>query len=400
MDVLSFQALAFLGAAIAALFVARRLGAAVPALCLVNLAFLALADPWAPAVFLAVTAGAWLLAKAAARGMSSVFFAVLTLPFAALLFLPKTGIFGVSEAAAGLGGFAANFARSPAAFVGASYFTLRALQLVFDARREGRAPLGLLDTIAWNGFFPTIVAGPIERSQHFALSLEKLGRPDLDDVLDGSWRVFVGLVKKVVLSQIAYAWAAPLLDFERGIVPQRLDALLALYAFGFYFYFDFSGYSDLALGAGRFCGIRLAENFDNPMFRPSIAEFWRTWHISLSTWIRDYVFVPLCGRSVNPWRARAASVASMTLCGLWHGPTLGWVLWGVLHGTALSVHQAWTGFLRKRFRVKQRLAKSKLAYAVSVVVMLQFLSLTWIWTAYANENVHLTIRYLRIVVGV
>lgn len=397
MDVLSLRAASFLAAAVLLLRLPSPPRVKMALLAAANLAFLALADPGAPLLFLAVTSGAWVLARQAARGTAPVLFATATIPFAALLLLPKSGVFGVNEAASALGGFAANFARAPALFIGTSYFTLRALQFVIDARREGKPSLGFLEMLAWNGFFPTIVAGPIERSQHFAMSLPFLGRPSIDDALEGTWRIFLGLLKKVVLSQIAYAWAAPLLDFERGVVPERLEAVLALYAFGFYFYFDFSGYSDLAIGAGRFCGIRIAENFDNPMLRPNISEFWRTWHVSLSTWIRDYLFLPMCGRSTNPWRARGASIVSMTLCGLWHGPTLGWVLWGVLHGSALAIHQSWVGFLRRRFRLKQRLAKSKIAFAAAVALQLNFLSLTWIFTAYAHSAVTLPLRYLRIV---
>jgi D-alanyl-lipoteichoic acid acyltransferase DltB (MBOAT superfamily) len=350
----------------------------------------------APAIFLAVTTFAWLLARVAARGMGGMVALVATLPLVSLLFLPKLGVFGVSSAVSGLSGFAAAFAKAPAFFVGCSYFTLRALQLVFDARREGRVDTNYLETVAWNGFFPTIVAGPIERSQHFRESLATLGRPQPWDFVEGSWRIFVGLLKKVVLSQLAFAWAQPLLDFESGRIPTQASAWAALYAFGFYFYFDFSGYSDLAIGAGRFCGIRLAENFDQPMFRPSISEFWRTWHISLSTWIRDYVFLPLCGKTTNPWRPRAASVGSMILCGFWHGPTLGWGIWGLFHGLALAIHQSWVSFLRRHFRWKQRLAKSWTARALATIVTFNFLAFAWVWTAYATRGPETTLRYLRL----
>lgn len=398
MDVLSLEALGFLAAAAAALALPTPRAARLAILGIANLAFLALAHPAAPAVFLATTLAAFALARAAARGLAAPLFAAACVPFAGLLLLPKTGLLGEAPGAAALGGFAAAFAKAPAFFVGGSYFTLRALQMVFDARREGAAPASLLETIAWNGFFPTLTAGPIERSQHFAESLGRLGRPSPEDLLDGSWRIFLGLLKKVVLSQLFYAWAAPLLAFETGASVARGEAWAALYAFGLYFYFDFSGYSDLALGAGRFCGIRLAENFDNPFLRPNISEFWRTWHVSLSTWIRDYVFLPLCGRSTSPWRPRAASVASMVLCGLWHGPTLGWAIWGAFHGSALAAHQSWVSFLRRRLRWKQRLAKSRVAWAASTFVTFNFLAFAWTWTAYASTGVGTTLRFLRLLV--
>src|SRR5262245_8872741 len=167
MDVLSAEALAFLAAAALLLALARVPRARLGLLVVANLAFLAIAHWAAPLVFLATTVGAWALARAAARGVAGPAFAALALPFIALLFLPKTGLLGEAPGAAGLSGFAAAFAKSPAFFVGSSYFTLRALHLVFDGRRESKDPPPLLETLAWNGFFPTIVAGPIERSQHF-----------------------------------------------------------------------------------------------------------------------------------------------------------------------------------------------------------------------------------------
>ncbi len=399
MDVISYPAAAFLAAAVVLLALPTGRTIRLALLVAANLGFLGLCDRLAPAVFLAVSLAAFGLAHLGARGLGSFSFGLLALPIAALLFVPKTGLLGSAPGAESLAGFAAAFARAPAYTIGASYFTLRALHFAIDARREGRVPIPLLEMLAWNGFFPTLLAGPIERAPHFAESFPTLGRPSLHDVLDGIARIFVGLVKKVVLSEIALRWAQPLLDFEQGVVPSVGVAWLALYAFGLYFYFDFAGYSDLALGAGRLCGIRLAENFDNPYLRPNISEFWRTWHISLSTWIRDYVFLPLCGRSSSPWRPRFASVAAMVLCGLWHGPTIGWAVWGLFHGVALAVHQSWTAWLRRHFAWKRRLASSRLTTLVATLVTFHFLALAWTWTAYATTGLSTSLRYLALLAG-
>ncbi|MBL8695737.1 MAG: MBOAT family protein [Planctomycetes bacterium] len=396
MDVLSGAAAGFLAAVALALALPLPRTAKLALLVVANLAFLALHDRMAPGVFLAVSLAAFGLARLGARGISGGLFALLAAPIAALLFLPKTGLFGTNPAALALTGFAREFAKAPAAFVASSYFTMRALHFALDARREGKVPGTLLEMLAWNGFFPTLIAGPIERFGNFSQSLDRLGRPDFGDFTHGAWRIFVGVLKKVVLSELFFELSRPLLDFgsPAGAALGTGDAWLALYAFGLYFYFDFSGYSDLAIGAGRICGIRLAENFDNPYLRPNISEFWRTWHISLSTWIRDYVFLPLCGRSTGAWRPRAASVASMVLCGLWHGPTLGWAVWGVFHGAALALHQSWTAWLRKRFQWKQRLAKSRVAFVASTLVTFHFLAIAWIWTAYAGAGLGTSLRYL------
>lgn len=395
MDVLSLRAAGFLAGAVLLLLLPSPRAVKLWLLCAANLAFLYLLHPAAPVVFLAVTVVAFVSAKAAARGGSAWIVGAAVVVLASLLFLPKTELLNFGAAAPATG-FAASFSKSAAFFAGASYFVLRALQFVFDARRERTVHFGLLETIAWNGFFPTILAGPIERSQHFAQSMERLGKPSLEDLAAGVTRLYFGLLKKVVLSQIAFNYAQPLLDFERGVLPSHTDAWISLYAFGLYFYFDFSGYSDLALGAGRFCGIRLAENFDNPYLKPNISEFWRAWHISLTSWIRDYVFIPLCGKGTPPIRPHVASWVSMVLCGLWHGVTTGWIAWGLFHGVALSIHQLWTSFLRKRFKLKQKLAKWRLARAVSIAITFNFLAVAWVWTAYASTGLGTSIRFFRL----
>lgn len=416
MDIVSLRAAGFLAAAVLLLLIPAPRTVRLGLLVVANFAFLALLSPGAPGVFAAVTLAAWLAAKFACRrpagaagetggevaapggAAGNALFVIFSIAIGSLLFLPKTGWFGGSGGA-GDAGFAANLAKSPAYFAGASYFTLRALQFMWDARREGVVHYNLLEMFAWNGFFPTILAGPIERSQHFAESIQNLGRPRFDDVLHGSWRIYLGLLKKVVLSQIFFTWAQPMMRFEQGVVPGHLDAWLSLYSFGFYFYFDFSGYSDLAIGGARFCGIRLAENFDNPYLRPNISEFWRTWHISLSSWIRDYVFLPLCGRGGSAWRPHVASVLSMVLCGLWHGLTPGWAVWGVFHGVALSIHQQWTAWLRRHFKWKQKLAKSKTARIVAIIITFHFLAVAWTLTAYATTGLATTARFVGLLLG-
>ncbi|MBI3817483.1 MAG: MBOAT family protein [Planctomycetes bacterium] len=404
MDVLSLKAAGFLAASVLLLCIPAPRTIRLGLLVIANLAFLALLHPLAPAVFGAVTLLAYAGARVAANakgGTAKAAVGIFSILIGSLLFVPKLGIFpdGGGHGAPGAG-FAANFAKSPAYFAGASYFTLRALQFMFDAKREGKVHFNILETLAWNGFFPTLLAGPIERSQHFTESLDTLGKPCAGDLIDGAWRIYIGLLKKVVLSQIFFTWAQPLVEFEHGVRPTHLEAWTSLYSFGLYFYFDFSGYSDLAIGAARFCGIRLAENFDNPYLRPNISEFWRTWHISLSSWIRDYVFLPMCGKSSSRWRPHAASVGSMVLCGLWHGPTFGWALWGVFHGVALSIHQQWTAWLRKHFRWKQKLTKSKIARAIAMIITFHFLAIAWTWTAYATTGVGTTWRFLLILFGI
>ena len=393
LDAAWFTLIAVLGVALAPTQGLRR------ALLLVaNAAFLYLFDPLAPLVFTATALVGYGAARLAARGAPRALVVLASAPLLVPLFLPKLSAYAAPAEGAAVGNV---LGTRLVLFVGASYFTLRALSFVVDAARRRECTFGLFDFLVWNSFFPTIVAGPIERADHFARTYARLGRPTWDDVSAGVVRIFQGLLKKVVLGGVAIRWAAPISGFaaEGAQQPSWGMAWLALYAICLYAYFDFAGYSDLAIGVGRLMGVRLAENFDNPYLRPSISEFWQGWHLSLSFWIRDYLFLPMCGRSRSVLRPHVAALTSMGLCGLWHSPNLGWLLWGLLHGLGLSVHQAWTHWMRKRFALKKKLAKSTAYRVVCVVLTFHFVAFTWTFIAIDAQQVGPTLRYLMVLVG-
>jgi alginate O-acetyltransferase complex protein AlgI len=375
LDLFSRHSLIFIAAAV--VLCAMPLPSLLKRLVLLvaNVAFLASFDPLAPALFAATSVVGFGAAKVAARGGGSVAFAACLAPMLVPLFLPKLGwLFDLSG-----GDVVGNAVGARAAlFIGASYYTLRAMAFAIDAKRSGALHFGFFDFLVYNSFFPTIVSGPIERPDHFAKTFARLGRPSAEDLREAAIRIFVGLLKNRVLGGIAAAWAAPVMGFD-GVGDDLATgrAWIALYAWLLYTWFDFAGYSDLAIGVARLFGIKLAENFDNPFLRPSIAEFWRGWHLSLSFWIRDYLFVPMCGRSPSPLRPHLAALASMTLCGVWHGPNPGWALWGLAHGAGLSLHQAWTTRLRKNFKLKKRLAQSPAWRVFGIVATFHFVAFSW-----------------------
>lgn len=408
MDLISVEAVLFVGAVVLALLLPLPTVARRTLLLLANGAFLWLFHPLAPVLFLAVSLLGFHAARIAAAGAGRVRLLLTSAPLLAPLFLPKlawfSGLSGSGAAAAAGVGSVGNVAGSRLAyFIGASYFTLRALHCVIDARRQRKLHFGLFDFLVYNSFFPTIVSGPIERADHFAQSFGRLGRPTRDDLAAGCTRLFTGLLKKVVLGSIALKWAAPITSFgsaAAGPAPLHWwQAWVALYAIALYAWFDFAGYSDLALGVARFMGIRLAENFDNPYLRPSIADFWRGWHLSLSFWIRDYLFLPMCGRSKSALRPHLAALSSMTLCGLWHAPNIGWAMWGFAHGAGLSVHQAWTVWLRKHFAWKRRLAQSMVVRVIAVLLTFHFVALTWTLVSIDPHSLSPTLAYLRVLFG-
>jgi len=373
-----------------------------------NAAFLWFFDPLAPLLFLATALAAYGVARLAARGVHGVALGALCVPLLVPLFLPKLSFFTDAGVVASGAASTGNMVGVRVAyFIGASYYTLRALHFVLDAGRKRALHLPLFDYLVWNSFFPTVMAGPIERADHFRLSYASLGRPTREDLAAGTAKIFTGLLKKVVIGGLLAQWALPITTFGAlrpggGMAGAHMawhEAWVALYAVALYAWMDFAGYSDLALGVSRFMGLRLAENFDNPYLRPSIADFWKGWHLSLSFWIRDYLFLPMCGRSASKVRPHLAALGSMVLCGLWHGPNLGWGLWGLAHGAGLSIHHAWTLKLRSHFKLKKKLAQSLAWRVFGMALTFHFVALTWTLVSIDATRMGLTVAYLRLLFG-
>ncbi len=224
--------------------------------------------------------------------------------------------------------------------VGISFYTFQSLSYSIDVfRGRQRATRSALDFALYVSFFPQLVAGPIVRAGQLLPQLTGARTTTQEDVVEGLMRIGVGLVKKVVLADTLAMYVAQV--FESPALHSGPEVVLALYAFSFQAYFDFSGYSDIAIGLGRLFGVRLPENFDHPYRASSIREFWQRWHITLGTWLRDYLYVSLGGNR----RGRVLTVfnlfITMVLGGLWHGAGWGFVLWGAYQGAMLGVHRLW-----------------------------------------------------------
>ncbi len=224
--------------------------------------------------------------------------------------------------------------------LGISFFTFEFLHYAVD-RYKGRTEEGTVgEYMAFILFFPTMVAGPIKRYQDF---LPKLRDISLDWVLDwqrGITRILAGLVKKFAVADVLTAYTNHLnvVDIartNRGVLP------LWILAYGIKIYADFSAYSDIAIGSARLFGIKVPENFAWPYLQTNISDFWRHWHISLSTWLVDYVFIPLGGSRVKVERIYANLLVTMLVSGIWHGAGVNFVVWGLLHGIMLAVHRWW-----------------------------------------------------------
>jgi alginate O-acetyltransferase complex protein AlgI len=222
--------------------------------------------------------------------------------------------------------------------LGISFYTFETISYIVDVYlRRARAVRHPLDYALYILFFPHLIAGPIVRPRHFLPQLARQHRFNWDRFQLGLQFFVVGLLKKAVLAdQIAVVidplWAAPGGAGSMG-------CWLAVLGYAAQIYLDFSGYSDMAVGLAHLLGFRLPANFRFPYLASNIAEFWRRWHISLSTWLRDYLFIPLGGSRKGPWRTAGGLMVTMLLGGLWHGSGWTFVLWGGLHGLFLVAHR-------------------------------------------------------------
>jgi D-alanyl-lipoteichoic acid acyltransferase DltB (MBOAT superfamily) len=221
--------------------------------------------------------------------------------------------------------------------VGISFYTFQTLSYTIDVyRRQQPATRNLLDFAVYVSFFPQLVAGPIVRARQLLPQIETPRSPRAAEVEAGIARIVTGLVKKVVFADGLGAWVD--LVHADPASADGITAALAIYAYAFQIYFDFSGYTDMAIGTAKLFGISLPENFDRPFRAASLQEFWRRWHITLSTWLRDYLYIPLGGNRTG--HTAVNLFVTMLLGGLWHGAAWTFVLWGALHGALLGVERA------------------------------------------------------------
>jgi D-alanyl-lipoteichoic acid acyltransferase DltB (MBOAT superfamily) len=223
--------------------------------------------------------------------------------------------------------------------VGISFYTFQSLSYSIDVYRGTQRPCAsLLDFMLYVAFFPQLVAGPIVRSGDFLPQMR--ARPPVPGPLveDALARIAMGFVKKVVLADTLGEYVDQV--FGHVGVLGGWNAVLATYAYAFQIYFDFSGYSDIAIGVAQLFGVRLPENFARPYLATSPREFWQRWHMSLSTWLRDYLYVPLGGNRRGAARMYVNVLLTMLLGGLWHGASWNFVAWGGFHGVLLAIERA------------------------------------------------------------
>ena len=273
-------------------------------------------------------------------------------------------------------------------WLGISYIAFRLIHIVRE-KQLGRLPaMSLREHITYVIFFPALASGPIDRAERFTPDLRAV--PDIQlfippRLVEASGRISMGLFKKFILGDSLALFA---LNPTNAAQATSAGALwLLLYAYAFRLYLDFSGYTDIVIGIGILLGVRLPENFDLPYLKQSITAFWQSWHITLSNWVRFYVFSPL-SRTLLRYKVSSllavfiAQMATMLIIGLWHGVQWTFIVWGVWHGVGLFIHKVWSDRTRKRYMTLKAQPRLLRAWTIAgILLTFHFVALGWVWFA-------------------
>ena len=255
--------------------------------------------------------------------------------------------------------------------VGISFYTFQSLSYTIDVYRGKIAPeRSFADVALYIAFFPQLVAGPIVKAGDFIPQLHEDRNISLKGLEEGVQIFVFGLFKKLVIADNI----ALLVDavYANPAEFHALTVVLAVAAYSMQIYCDFSGYSDMAVGCARVLGYELCRNFNLPYLSKNVTEFWKRWHISLSTWLQEYVYIPLGGNRKGTVRTYVNLMLTMLIGGLWHGAAWTFIIWGGLHGLALVVHKLW-------MKQRKEASHSRFGTACSILLTFVFVSLAWVF---------------------
>ncbi len=260
--------------------------------------------------------------------------------------------------------------------LGISFFVFEFIHYVVDVYRGGEPVKSFTGFSLFASFFPTQIAGPIKRYQDFVPQFLTQPKFSIDCLDEGMSLILTGLFKKVMIADNLAFFVQG--GFANPNLFTGLDLWLFTYAFAFQIYFDFSGYTDIARGSAKLFGYKVPINFNLPYLAASIAEFWHRWHISLSTWLRDYLFIPLGGSRCHRWLNYRNLFLTMTLGGLWHGASMHYLLWGAFHGAMLIVHKEFQR-CKDAIPLLSSLMKSKIATVASMLFTFHVVCIGWVF---------------------
>ncbi len=267
--------------------------------------------------------------------------------------------------------------------IGISFYTFENLSYTIDVYRGKFKPVqSFLDYCFFLSFFPKLVMGPIVRASDFIPQIRKDIFITQEDVSKGLYLIVGGLFKKVVISDYIYVNYVQYI-FDDPSRHSGIECLLGVYGYAMVIYCDFSGYSDMAIGMARWMGFTINENFDSPYQSSSITEFWRRWHMSLSSWLKDYLYISLGGNRVGKFRQYLNLMITMLLGGLWHGASFNFIVWGGMHGLALAVDKLRMSLFSKYRSFHEespsQILSSKIVKVLCIFITFHFVCFCWIF---------------------
>lgn len=255
--------------------------------------------------------------------------------------------------------------------VGISFYTFQSISYIVDVYKGRIAPTrNWLDYLFFLSFFPALVAGPIVRADYFLPQLEKNERATSAMIWSGLWLIIIGIIKKALIADYISQYND--LIFNDPALYTGVQTLMGVLGYTMQIYCDFSGYSDMAIGLALIMGFRLGINFNSPYQSRNLTDFWRRWHISLSSWLRDYLYIPLGGNRKGVFRTYLNNFLTMLIGGLWHGAAWKFVFWGAMHGVGLAVHKACMPILKK-------IPDNALTIFISWLLTFVYVSLLWVF---------------------
>lgn len=255
--------------------------------------------------------------------------------------------------------------------VGISFYTFQSISYVVDVYKGSVKPTETwLEYVFFLSFFPALVAGPIVRADYFLPQIRAQYRASREELWAGLWMIVAGVVKKAIIADYISQYND--LVFANPTGYSGFESLMGVVGYTMQIYCDFSGYSDMAIGLALIMGFKLSPNFNFPYKSRNVTDFWRRWHISLSSWLRDYIYIPLGGNRRGTFRTYLNNFLTMLIGGLWHGAAWKFIFWGAMHGVGLAVHKATAPLTR-------RVPDVWPVKAVSWMVTMLFVSLLWVF---------------------
>ncbi len=278
--------------------------------------------------------------------------------------------------------------------IGISFFTLQAVGAMADVYQKKGKASGFWEHILYLSFFPTVVSGPIVRKNDFLKQIDETGGFEYEDVRCGAYRIATGFVEKFFLADQLGKLVTYVYGNTADVSGSQIAAATVLY--GFQLYYDFAGYSHMAIGFAKCFGITIMENFERPYFSVSIKEFWRRWHISLSSWLRDYVYIPLGGSRKGKLRKYANLVVTFLVSGIWHGVGVNYLFWGFLHGIYQVAEDLFSKI--KRGKLAEKKTKTGAFFTRFFHMLLVFILVDFAWLFFRAPDMAAAMEMIRKIV--